>query len=144
MVCRSMKSGMCPPVVIGPAPFAVAGWTHRMARVFDAMFETEPAAQDITARSSRPHSASGLSAENCEYLPGAWQALAFVETVSCCAVYAAQSSTGARDRANDAGGSNRSAVLRTVTAAGEAHWAAAPIRRERRVIIWVRGRRCSS
>ena len=113
-----------------------------MARVFDAMFETKPVVQDITARSSRPYSVSGgLPAENREYLPRALQALAIVETVSCCAVYAAQSRTGARERANDAGGSNRSAVLRTVTAAGEAHWAAAPIRRERRVIIWVRGRR---
>src|SRR5215467_15249260 len=37
-----------------PAPFAVTGWTHRRAGVFDAMFETESATQDITARSSRP------------------------------------------------------------------------------------------
>lgn len=58
--------------------------------------------------------------------------------------HAAQSRTGARERANDEAGSSRSAVLRTVTIAGDAHWAAAPIRRERRVIIWVRGRRCRS
>jgi hypothetical protein len=58
--------------------------------------------------------------------------------------HAAQSRTGARERANDEGGSSRSAVLRTFIIAGDAHWAAAPIRRERRVIIWVRGRRCRS
>src|SRR6516225_392355 len=96
MVCKSMKSGMCPPAVIGPAPFAVAGWTHRMARVFDAMFEPEPAVQDITARSSRPHSVSGgLSAQNGENLPGAGHALEFVEPT------AFQSDRRARDQVAD-------------------------------------------
>src|SRR4029077_9391047 len=52
-----------------------------------------------------------------------------------------QSSTGPRDRTNDDPGSIRSAVLRSVTAVGEAHWAATPIRCERSAIFWVRGRR---
>ena len=42
---------------------------------------------------------------------------------------------------NDGPGSSRRAVLRTVTAAGDAHWAATPIRCERSAIFWVRGRR---
>jgi hypothetical protein len=59
-------------------------------------------------------------------------------------VQAAQSSTGARERAKEDGGSSRSVLLRRLVATGEAHWLVAPIRRERRVIIWVRGRRCRS
>ena len=54
---------------------------------------------------------------------------------------AVQSSTGPRDRTNDDPGSIRRAVLRRVTAAGEAHWAATPIRWDRSAIFWVRGRR---
>src|SRR5262249_34652770 len=56
-------------------------------------------------------------------------------------VQAAQSSTGARDRAKEEGGSSRSVLLRRLVATGEAHWAVAPIRRERRVVIWGGGRR---
>src|SRR5262249_60530003 len=56
-------------------------------------------------------------------------------------VQAAQSSTGARDRAKEEGGSSRSVLLRRLVATGEAHWAVAPIRRERRGGIWGGGRR---
>src|SRR5262249_61271397 len=56
------------------------------------------------------------------------------------AAQTAQSRTGARDRVNEEEGSSRSAVSRRVTAAGDAHWAVAPIRRERRGRLWGGGR----
>jgi hypothetical protein len=57
-----MKSGMCPPVIIGPAPFAVAGWTHRMAGVFDAVFETER----LPKTSQQDHQGRTRSAAACQ------------------------------------------------------------------------------